>query len=1158
MITQTQSQRTLQVPLYSGIILIITSMLFLNQDYRSASFPVQAMMVLAAPVFFYFVGAMVYRFLDAPLAAPGIVSTGAWLVGVSLIHLYDQRLLLPDGMQSYYWCFASTLAALVITLTGHKIRSWLVIPLMLFMQVNLVWSLMSIVGIGLQWWPPLSFILVIAWWEIPVRQPALPTAYRSGATLLTFALILISYGLNTSTTESIVATWTIGAVVIMVLGSLHGFLNFIPMATVMLVCASLWGLNPVWWPFAWLAMATVTILFVEHQQRREHEHLAVDLSVGLSVILCGAAVLFSMLSPLVHVHLQPLAIALSLLEAGFLLVWLGWRREIVLAAHLGLWLIAAAWSQFYFVWFIGTQTFGLWLALLAVMALLVERLISSMAHRKHKHLSMREALMRWPIADLSLGLTILMLIWTLTFIRTANPIMITVTTMVTVGIWLVAGLIYRLPVLIHAASWVAPLPFALLLMFIFDIEYLPLIGLAWQLLAIGYLILGHSLYQQRPAVRQPFFIAGYGILHLSIILTLRDHYLAPVSIGLAALTNVVTAALVLLERHETWSIFVARFISPDERPYAFKNVHNLFLMLGAWLAAIWIHITLPHTDLTFPQQGIVLVLFSAAFIVSGRLIPRVPDAVGWPVYGAGWFVWLMGLVYVFPFPTEALITVILGLLITSEAVFVSRHSSWMPVFVLQVVFTGLQLTRLLNLPPDHLLLIITAAITSAGLYFPHDNKGRLAARSGGFLTVGLWLLHHDLFATIIVSAPLVVALVRHRRWEWLLALAALWNVFMLTVNVSWGHYWPHVIRVGQIQLVIGTLTLLVIRPRRCRTVFSAYLNEYDWATPFLWFGAAMATWGMIGFAIWGPLDEATLYSLTAVTIFCATVSNLRYAHYIPLLLVAIITMHAYNEISFTSYKIQSVLFMLSLAAFALMTRLALTIILLNRRPFGWLRGLVLWIRPALVAQYIAVTLSVYIGFVWNSRWGSNDTQQFLLSIYGMMLIGWSLLTFYQHRNTGWIWLALIFGGWTWLHILTSLNLYQIVFYTIPLTAVLFGVTYLVRDPAYKTRIEMLAFAGLFAGILFDVIAYDLSEIAAGLQFAAVAVYGYVAGRRIPFISGAGAVAAGISLKIMMASFWFFPLLLGLGLMGVALGLEVRRDFFNHYYGYWRSRWQEWQ
>ena len=76
------SQKTLRLTLYSGIALVVTSMLFLSRETAASPAFAQVALAIATPAFFYLVGGMVYRTLNAPLAAPGIVATGEWLVAV--------------------------------------------------------------------------------------------------------------------------------------------------------------------------------------------------------------------------------------------------------------------------------------------------------------------------------------------------------------------------------------------------------------------------------------------------------------------------------------------------------------------------------------------------------------------------------------------------------------------------------------------------------------------------------------------------------------------------------------------------------------------------------------------------------------------------------------------------------------------------------------------------------------------------------------------------------------------------------------------------------------------------------------------------------------------------------------------------------------------
>jgi hypothetical protein len=153
MITQrVQSQSTLQWLLYSGIALIVISMLFLGREQQSSSFLAQALTIMVTPAIFYLVGVLVCRYLDTPLAGPGIVATGGWLVAVGLIHLYQKQLLLPPFIQPYYWLIASLVGTTIITFTGHKLRIWLLAPLIPLTQANAMWALMGVSGLHIDWW----------------------------------------------------------------------------------------------------------------------------------------------------------------------------------------------------------------------------------------------------------------------------------------------------------------------------------------------------------------------------------------------------------------------------------------------------------------------------------------------------------------------------------------------------------------------------------------------------------------------------------------------------------------------------------------------------------------------------------------------------------------------------------------------------------------------------------------------------------------------------------------------------------------------------------------------------------------------------------------------------------------------------------------------
>ncbi|NDJ63077.1 MAG: hypothetical protein GYB67_18300, partial [Chloroflexi bacterium] len=701
----TSATTTQRAALYGGIALVVVSTLFLSLSIETSSFAMEAASILAAPIFFYIVGMLVYRYLEAPLAAPGIVSTGAWLAAISLILLHDERGLLPDTLATGYWSFVSVLAAALITWTGHRIRFWLLFPLVPLVQINALWAITGIINLPTEWVLPLSFALVFVWWEWRPSEPW-TTVYRTSAVLLTLVLLLFSIWLPQPTQQMAFNTWAAGALMAVILGFRHGWINLVPLAIVLLFGATVWSLPASAWPLVWAGLAAATIGFIEWLDARQSGGAA--LAMGLAVLLAGAAALLVSVAPFVGVSIDPGVGMSTHLITGGLLVWLGWRRAVSLAMHIGLWLIASAWSALYFQMFPATYAYGLWLALLATLALLTEQIVTSRHKRKHKTAtSITAAVVRWPLADLIIGLSAIILLWATLNILSAPVEVLAITLAVLVGIWFTAGLLYRLPALLHVAVWIAPIPYALLLMLWQpNLWTLARMGLAWQILGGAWLIVGHLLQRRRPAIRLPLFFGGYGLLALGMTLTLATPLLLPLSLGLVMVVSLITATLVILDRHTTWTTFSERLLPPEERPFAHAALNNIFLLFGAWLAVVWLQLMLGFTQLSLAQQGIVLVLLSSAWLLLGRLLPNIPNAIGWPVYTAGWFMWSVGLLQVFFSPSEAIIAAILGLLISGEALNRSRSAYWMPVFVLQVLFTSLQIVWLLALPGFSLLLAV--------------------------------------------------------------------------------------------------------------------------------------------------------------------------------------------------------------------------------------------------------------------------------------------------------------------------------------------------------------------------------------------------------------------------------------------------------------------
>jgi hypothetical protein len=688
------SPRTLRTILYSGIALVVISMLFLGRETETSPALVKIMMAAAAPAFFYMMGGLVYRHLNAPLAAPGIVATGAWLVAVELVHFYDQRHLLPGFAQTYYWRLAAIFAAVVITWTGYRVRIWLLVPLVPLAQINAVWAIMDITGLDIAWWSVWTFLLVLAWWEAPFSDAEWRRVYRVSAVLLEVFLLIFSYWLPAQTAHSMLTTWGTCALLVAILGLRHGWVNLGPLALVLLALAAAWGFPAVWWPPIWLVIGIGTVIFVERLARHDEDAnaLALEMSTALAVLLSGAAALLIELLEFTGGAPNPLMIILVFASSGSLMIWLGGRRALGTAIHAGLWLLAAAWAEIYHHGFAGSGLYGLWLSLLAVIALLTERLLISARRQKHKTpSSIQQAFVRWPLADLVVGLSVIIVMWTAQAalsIPATDPVIVATTLAVVIGVWIAAGLIYRMPALLHVALWLSPLPYALLLILNFPaLLPLPLLGITWQIQAVIYLLVGHLLFRQRPVILAPFFIVGYALLGFGLTLTLADPMLLVVSLGVVVIASFATSIAVFAGAHPAWDALVTRLVSPVERPYAHRHIRQVFVFLTAWLGAIWLYLMLGVARFPAPQQGIVLVLLSSVWIILGRILPRLPNMTGWPVYAAGWFMWLIGLLQVFFSPAEAMITAIFGLALSAEALHRSKALHWMPVFILQILFS---------------------------------------------------------------------------------------------------------------------------------------------------------------------------------------------------------------------------------------------------------------------------------------------------------------------------------------------------------------------------------------------------------------------------------------------------------------------------------------
>jgi hypothetical protein len=1164
---QPDSRKPLQFSLYSGIALVVISMLFLGKQQSNASFGAQALTVFAAPAFFFFVGAIVYRYLNAPLAGPGIVATGTWLLGVDLIHLYVQRILLPDVIQPYYWLTVSLVGALLITIIGYRVRIWMHDVLVPLVQINAVWSVMVALGLTVEWMLPSSFVLVLIWWQWPHTDAKWRSVYRVAAGTLATFLLVLPVLLQLSTPKTLMATWAAGAATVAFLGIRYGSLKLGPLTIVLLTGATMWGIAPPWWPLAWLVLAVFTIIFIERIESDDPDgtrSTATKLSQMLAVLLAGGAALFAEVGPIfLNITMHPLGIVGTLLGAGMLLAWLGWRRDLRMAAHTGLWLIASGWSNLYFATIPATNTYGLWLALLASAALFAERILTSRRKEKGKAAhTLLNTLTYWPIADLVIGLSTITLIWTALSISTAAPAILIATFAVIIGLWIVAGLLYRLPILLHIALWVAPLPYALILILVAPALWtLPLLGIAWQILGLGLLVFAHITLRYRPTVLLPFFIVGYALLGFGFSIALGNSVFMPLSLTIVVLASIGTSVAVIADRHVAWDYLLSRLLPVDRFPFAHRHIRHAFLLLAGWLTAIWLHLMLGYSGLALPRQGLTLVLCAGVWFAFGHLLTRFPTAVSWPVVTAGWLMWGLGLLEVFFSPREALIAVVVGLIVSAESLRRTREIAWIPIFIVQLLFSAFQIALVLALPGYAVLFIVAICISAAGMLFDTHapRSGRITTLTGGILALGIGAYHFDSGMLLIVAVLIVVATAHYRRWQGLLATYAVLAAVLAISHIQ--IVWWVWLTIGLAHIVSGGELLRALRIRRFRTLKTAMFRELDWATPLLWIGTVClamsyktASYGLqsgeIFIAMIAPAIVITLLSLRL---------NIARLPYIPVLLSSSGLIFVGLSLSNQPYSrvvIALLAYGLLLAIGATLIRLGVYYLLRHNGIYRRLPSLVWWIRPMLAASTgfagISAVLLVALGGLYSG-------YAAMKIVTGLCLAMYAVLVYIQTRRLGWLWLALGVTWYTWAIALSQFGINGIVWQTLPIGAALM----LMGKRFYP---KTLSFDLIGCGVLLwgVVVGLEKSNLMSpqGLVLVVyvigLATYGYIAGRRIPFSLAMLVVGAGLLYIIAKLNIWFIPLGGGVLLMMGALLVEVRHATVEHWLELWRSRWQLWQ
>jgi hypothetical protein len=738
---------------------------------------------------------------------------------------------------------------------------------------------------------------------------------------------------------------------------------------------------------------------------------------------------------------------------------------------------------------------------------------------------------------------------------------ITTTLAIVIGVWMTVGLLYRMPILLHIALWLAPLPYALLLIIALPLmRYSAMIGLAWELLAIGFLFMGHLLPRYRLAMQAPFFVAGYGLLGLGLTLTMSNEIALLSGLAVVILVCFVTSTIVFSGGHPVWEAAVIWLIPPEKRPYAYKHIRCLFVFLTAWLLVIWLYLMMGYAALPVARQGLILVLMSTLWVVLGRLLPRLPGMVGWPVYAAGWFMWFTGLTQVFFSPPEAIVTAVFGGLLSGEALYRSKGIHWVPVFILQLLFSVLQIAWLASLPGDGLLLTVTMILCLVGMWYDrklHNQAGRITALTSAPLFLGIWLLHITPLSTLGMGVLACAAMIIYSRWEFLLPVYAVIALLVMLFQIQPGGL--SLLLAGELQFLAGSIMVIVLRPRRRRSIREVLFDDPDWASPLLWCGSLCASIGMR--LVLTDSTSSTPVIVSLLTLVIVTALPTIWLHIPRLPYVSIMVLWAIifrvsldiTRLPFENIGNALAVFGSGIALAAIACQVFNLTAVRHPRPFPGKRWLVWWLRPLRETAHIWAVLSFLIMLVTHLY-----STSVLWMIINCLLLGvYYALVYLKVRRFIWLSLALFMVWLVWLHILDIFTLNGIQWAVIPFGFLLLGFSRRI-DQKSGERLELSGIMLLLGSCAIDAIKNGLvsvGAVGAVLLLIGLAVYGYWAIRRIPFYSALVVSLIGLSGLLVWLNPWLLPLLLGMALLGHAVLIEVRREQIENWLVVWGRRWQ---
>jgi hypothetical protein len=843
---------------------------------------------------------------------------------------------------------------------------------------------------------------------------------------------------------------------------------------------------------------------------------------------------------------------LILIGVGGVFVRFGMHRERQAAIHAGLWLLASAWAHLYFKLVNTIEIYGMWLALFAACVLLIQRLFTS--PRKEKHKAARtvvESVLHWPGADLAIGLSMIVLCWTATHITDYAPIIMTLTFSVVIGVWLITSLLYRIPVLLYLSVCIAPIPYAILLMIVSPVFYsLPVIGLAWQFFGILLAGIGHATPRYRPAMRLPFFIAGYALLIFGFGTAINNPVFFLASLTILMLAFMTTAVIVIFDQHPMWNLVVNRLISRESHPFAHRYIQHTFLFLSAWIAGVWLYLVLGHTGLSWSQHGLSLVVFSCLAFLLGIALNRFPGVVGLPLLSIGWVLWLVGLMEVFYSQTEALIAIVLGLVAASEALRRTRQLVWIPLLVLQVLFSALQLSWLLQLPAPDVLLLTSFGIGIFGLLRVRqaERGGQLTELIGVALMIGIWAVRPALDAPLGLFALTLLATFIYRTppMIWSNQAALLLVLFQFRHQVN-----PYgLLAMGCAQLVLGAELVWRLRQRRLQRLVRLITHAHDWATPFLMIGALCTSAALMLLSRQIPGNQFFVICSGMALLLALYTVRLRLLHlpYVVLLIIGVGILHLLWPVPVETIRPArgAALQGLMLLAFGLVA-VGLTLwgvgsVMMHRRyaiPREFKGIVILWLRPLLAVSWVSGMSSLAVWIV-VMLFSPMPTAINLVTGCGVAIF---LLAVYQRQPQ---FLFLLIGastvlGFCWLMVLNLLDVLTPALATLPTGLALFLIARAIQHP----KRFYFDYSGALLWMIGAITSVERSNV---FSLASIDYFGYAAallgigaifGRKAVIFTGGVLASIGVGACVGHVNIWLIPMICGVVLVGGTLFLETR-------------------